>query len=61
MTVAQLINKAKRLPTLQTDIVFEAWVLQRGSSLPKLEQFQLADIVDGLDCDGGFVYKITEA
>ena len=61
MTVATLIRKLQALSVKQIDIVMEVTTWSRGSNLPVKEQAGIDDVHDGLDCDGGFVYKITEA
>ena len=60
MTVARLMNKLKNLPCKQLDIVMEITTWSRGKVLPIKVQAEIGDVDDGLDCDGGFVYKITE-
>ena len=61
MTHVELLKILQRLPPDPQPIVTERTTWLRGSNLPVKEQAEIADVHDGLDCDGGFVYKITEA
>jgi len=60
MTHIELLEILKGLPSNPQRIVTEITRWSRGSNLPIKEQAEISDVDDGLDCDGGFVYKITE-